>query len=165
VPDLSSPTFQIAYLVGTSIVFSIVALVTRPTRRRLFGAICAIVVFTALSAPIDELGAKWNLWTCPTLHDPAHPSTIVYFGQATIFVGSIALIGWRVKRAFGIGGLVRFIVAVLVLGCIRDFAGASIFPDLLRFGPQPGALIADAAAWAVVALVALVVPAIVDRPR
>jgi hypothetical protein len=163
VPDLTSPAFQIAYLVGTSVVFAIVALVTRPTRRRLFGAICAIGVFTAISAPIDEIGARTKLWTYPALQEAGHPSTIIYLGQATIFVGSIALIGWRVHRAYGFGGLVRLTIAVLVLGCIRDFSAAAIFPDLLHFGPQPGALLGDAAAWGAVALVALVVPAIVDR--
>jgi hypothetical protein len=161
---LSSPLFQIAYLVGTTIGFLVVTLATRAPRRRVFGAVCAIVVFTALSAPIDNLGARWNLWRYPGCHDPPHPSIVVYLGQATIFVGSLALIGWRVQRAFGARGLVTMTIVVLVVGCIRDFTAAAIFPDVMVFGPMPGALLADAAAWAVVLLVALVVPRIVSGP-
>ncbi len=53
--------------------FSVVAFLSRANVRRLVGAVCSVLVFTALSAPIDELGARAGLWTYPTCVSPAHP--------------------------------------------------------------------------------------------
>jgi hypothetical protein len=161
---LTSPAFQIGYLVWTLFVFGVVTLVTRPGRRRLLGAVVAIVVFTAISAPIDELAARWNLWTYPECNVPPHPSIAIYLGQSTMFVGCLASIGGRVQRAFGVRGLLVLTVMVLVLGPIRDFGAAAILPDLIRFGPQPAALLGDVAAWAVVVIVALGVTRLVGGP-
>ena len=159
-----SPSFQVAYLIFASVVFLVVAWATGARRRRVLGALAAVATFTALSAPIDELGARRGWWTYPSCVDPAHPPLLVYVGQALVFVGGVAFLGWRVQRRWGVFGVLRFVVIVCLLGLVRDSVGAAIFPEVLRFGPAPAAQLADVAAWAVVVVVGLVVPRVVAGP-
>jgi hypothetical protein len=105
-----------------------------------------------------------GLWFYPSCVEPTHPPLAVYFGQALIFVGCLALLGWRVQRAFGARGLVVLGVVVCLVGLARDFSAAAFFPEILRFGPSPAAQLADVAAWLVVLTVALVVTRIVAGP-
>jgi hypothetical protein len=155
---------QLAYLAGTSALFAGVAFLTRATRRRLVGAVCSVLAFTAASAPIDGIGARFDLWSYPCWTDPPHPPVIVYLGQALEFVGGLALIGWRVQRAFGARGLGVMCVVTCGLGLVRDYSVATLFPDLLRFGPAPASEIADVVAWAVVLLFALGVTRVIAGP-
>ena len=156
--------FLVGYLAGTLALFCAVAWLTRAKPRRIAGALAAVAVFTALSAPIDNLGAATGLWSYPTCESPPHPPLAAYLGQALEFVGSLALIGWRVQRRFGARGIAWLFAIALPLGACRDFSAAAIFPDVIRFGPQPAALIADVAAWAVVVLVALGVSRMIAGP-
>ena len=71
--------FQVVYLISTLIVFCLVALFTRARVWRIVGAVCSVLVFTAISAPIDNLGARWGLWTYPSCTNPPHPPLIVVF--------------------------------------------------------------------------------------
>jgi hypothetical protein len=163
-PFVFTTRFQIVYLVGTLAVFAAVAFFSRAGARRVAGALCSVLVFTALSAPIDNFGARHDLWTYPSCQNPAHPPLAVYVGQALMFVGTMALIGWRVQRRFGLRGVAWLAAIVCALGAIRDFSVAAALPDLLRFGPMPAALFADLAAWAIIVLVALGVTRLVAGP-
>ena len=156
--------FQIIYLVATLAIFGAVVFFSRARARRVAGAVCSVIVFTALSAPIDNFGARHDLWTYPSCLNPPHPPLLVYVGQALMFVGTIALIGWRLERRFGTRGLLWLLGIVCVVGAIRDFSVAAVLPDLLRFGPMPGSLFADLAAWAIVVAVALGVTRVIAGP-
>jgi hypothetical protein len=156
--------FLVGYVAGTSALFCAVAWLSRAKARRIAGALAAVAVFTAISAPIDNLGAATGLWIYPTCNDPPHPPLLAYVGQALEFVGCLALIGWRVQRSFGARGIVWLFAIALPLGACRDFSAAAIFPDVMRFGAQPAALFADVAAWAVVVIVALGVSRLVAGP-
>lgn len=151
--------FQVAYLVATFTIFVAVAALTRARARRIAGAVASVLVFTTLSAPMDELAARLGWWTYPS--SPPHPPLPVYLGQAFVFVGNVALIGWRVQRRFGARGVAWLAMLVCVVGAIRDFVVAAVWHELITFGPQPQALAADVAAWGVVVLVALTVTRLV----
>ncbi len=163
--------FQVAYLAGTLAAFAAVAWLSRARLRRVAGALASALVFTALSAPIDALGARGGWWSYPSCVDPPHPPLAVYLGQALLFVGNLALIGWRVQRRFGARGVAALAAIVCAGGVLRDFAVAARLPDFIRFGPLPASAVADAFAWATVVLVALAVtrlvagPARADAPR
>jgi hypothetical protein len=156
--------FQIIYVLGTFALFCAVAFATRAGWRRIAGAVCAVLVFTAISAPIDNFGAATGLWTYPSCENPPHPPLGAYLGQAFMFVGTIALIGWRVQRSFGARGLAFLAGIVCVLGLVRDLSVAAAMPELIQFGPMPAAAFADIAAWGIVLLVALVVTRVVAGP-
>jgi len=156
--------FLVGYVAGTSALFGAVAWLSRARLRRIAGALAAVAVFTALSAPIDNLGAATGLWVYPSCNDPPHPPLAAYLGQALEFVGCLALIGWRIQRRFGARGIAWLFALALPLGACRDFGAAAIFPDVIRFGAMPGALLADVAAWAVVLIVALGVSRVIAGP-
>lgn len=150
-----TPRFQLAYLAATLVVFCVLALLTRAGARRVAGAVCSALVFTALSAPVDHLAARQGWWRYPSCVNPAHPPLAVYLGQALLFVGTIALIGWRVQRRFGARGVMILAAIVCSLGLARNLAVAAALPDVIRFGPMPAAALADLGAWALVVLVAV----------
>ncbi len=150
-----STGFQVAYLAGAIVFFAVLALVTGAPPRRIVGALASVVVFTALSAPIDTLGARVGWWTYPSCVDPPHPPLVVYVGQALIFVGGVALVGWRVQRWWGRRGLARFAAFVCVAGLVRDMTVAAVLPRMIQFGPAPAAQLADLGAWAIVVTVGL----------
>jgi hypothetical protein len=163
-PAVFTPKFQVVYAAAMLLLFSVVAFLTRATPRRVAGAFCSVVVFTALSAPIDTFGMRTGLWTYPSCLDPPHPPLLVYIGQALEFVGCIALIGWRVQRRFGARGIAVLAAVVCTLGAVRDFSVAAALPQVMHMGPLPGSLIADVAAWGIVVSVALGVMRIVSGP-
>jgi hypothetical protein len=157
-----SPTFRVFYIVLGIGVFSLFAFLTRARWRRIAGALAAVAVFTAISAPIDNFGNQTGLWLYPGYPDPPHhPPLDIYIGQALIFVGIAALLGYRVARAWGLRGIITFIAVFCTLGLIRDFSAAAMFPKVIQFGPSPSAQIADVLAWLIIVLVGLGVTRIV----
>jgi hypothetical protein len=50
------------------------------------------------------------------------------------------------------------------LGLVRDYTVATLFPNLLRFGPAPASELADVAAWGVVLLFALGITRVIAGP-
>jgi hypothetical protein len=159
-----TPTFQVVYTASMLLLFCVVAFFTRATPRRVAGALSGVVVFTAISAPIDTVGLRTGLWSYPSCIDPPHPPLLAYVGQALEFVGCIALIGWRVQRRFGARGVAWLAAVVCTLGAVRDFSVAAALPQVMHMGPLPGSLIADLLAWGVVVSVSLCVMRIVSGP-
>src|SRR5689334_3833949 len=156
--------FQIRYVIAAIVMFAIAARLTRARWRRIAGALCSVAVFTALSAPIDTLARHTGWWTYPSTSDPPHPPLPVYIGQALIFVGIFALIGWRVQRRFGARGVAVFAVVATLVGLARDFTVAAIIPGTIAWGDAPAAQLADLGAWGCVLIVALGVTRLVAGP-
>ena len=156
--------FRVVYLTATLAVFCVVALLTRAGARRLAGAVCSVLVFTAISEPIDSLGARWGLWSYPSCVNPPHPPLAVYLGQAFVFVGTIALRGWRVQRRFGTRGVVWLTAIVCSVGLVRDLSVAAVLPNVIRFGAMPISAFADVVAWAIVVVVPLSVTRVLAGP-
>lgn len=150
-----TPRFQLVFLMATLALFWAVAWATRAGVRRVLGALCSVLVFIAISAPIDNFGARSGLWTYPSCVDPPHPPLAVYVGQALEFVGTLALIGWRVQRRFGAQGALGLTVLVCIVGLARDLSVAAAMPEMIRFGAMPASAIADVVAWLIVVFVAL----------
>lgn len=159
-----TPGFQAVYLVVTLVAFSAVALATGATVRVVFGAATSVVVFTAISAPIDTLALKAGWWSYPSCQTPPHPPLPVYVGQAALFVGCAALLGVPLQRRFGKRGALGLAAVACSLGVVRDFSVAAFFPGVIRFGPAPTAVLADIGAWLIVVLVALSVTRLIAGP-
>jgi hypothetical protein len=161
--------FQVVYLTATLGAFTLAARLARARLRRALAALCAVLVFFALSAPIDNFAARMGWWTyptwnCPTCVNLPHPPPAVYLGQSLLFVGCLAILGWRIQRRSGARGLALLALAVCIAGPIRDFSVAAALPDVIRFGPMPAAALADVAAWAIVLGTALAVPRLIAGP-
>jgi hypothetical protein len=159
-----TPLFQVLYPAAMLAAFSGLAWLTRAGTRRIAGALCAVLVFTALSAPIDTVGLRTGMWGYPSCVDPPHPPLPVYVGQALAFVGCLALVAWRVQRRWGARGIAKLAVVVCCVGAVRDFTVAAVLPDVIWIGPAPASVFADMAAWAVVVAVAVGVTRLVAGP-
>jgi hypothetical protein len=149
------------YLAFASFVFALVARLTRASRRRLVGALVSVIAFTAASGSIDDFAIARRWWRYPSWVAPPHPSLVVYLGQALIFVGTVALVGWRVERRFGARGVAVLSIVVCVGGLMRDLSVAALLPSMIQFGAMPASVIADLAAWALVVAFALVITRLV----
>ncbi len=135
--------FQIYYVSAMTVIFFLVAYFTRATTRRTLGALAAVAVFTAISAPIDLLAGRRGWWWYPSV--VGHPPLLSYLGQSLEFVGTIALVGWRISRRFGWRGALAVLILVCGLGLARDLTVAAFIP-VIRFGSGPMPLLADVGA-------------------
>jgi uncharacterized membrane protein (DUF485 family) len=70
-----------------------------------------------------------------------YPAVILLFA-------ALALVGWRVTRRFGWRGQAVFMVALAILGTLRDYAWAARLPNLIVFAPGVGPALVDAVCWA-----------------
>ena len=152
--------FQILYLSAMTVVFFVIAYFTRATMKRTAGALAAVAVFTLLSKPMDVTAARHGWWSYPAV---VNPPLLFYVGQALEFVGTTALVGWRVNRRFGWRGVVAVVTWVCGLGLARDLSVAHFSP-VIRFGSGPVPLFADVGAWMIVAGIALGVTRMIAGP-
>lgn len=119
---------------------------TRATARRVAGALIGGVAVGAAGMGVETLAHTMGWWRYPsveTLYGPPlmYPALVLLFA-------ALALIGWRVTRRFGWHGQATFLVALAVLGTLRDYRWAARLPELIVFAPGIGPALAGAACWA-----------------
>ena len=153
--------FQIFYVLAMTVVFFVIAHFTRARARRTVGALAAVIVFILLSKPIDLTAARYGWWRYPAV---VNPPLLFYVGQALEFVGTTALVGWRINRRFGWRGAATVSALVCGLGLPRDLTVAR-FTQVIRFGPGPIPWIADVGAWMIVVGTALGITRVVGGAK
>jgi hypothetical protein len=118
---------------------------TRPTSRRVVGALAggAAVGFFGIGAIV--LGNSIGVWRVPIFWTP-YFVTLFYLGLA-ISVTPIYLVTWRLARRFGWRGLAVFIGIVAIIGPPRDYLYAARFPAWMVFARGVVPILADAAAY------------------
>jgi hypothetical protein len=106
---------------------------TRATARRIAGALAGggIVGFAAIG--VTALAGVLGWWRVPGFWTP-HRLPIYYLGFA-ISCAPIYLVTWRIARRFGRRGLATFLGAVAVVGPLRDYRIAAMFPEWMVFAP------------------------------
>jgi len=124
---------------------------TRPTSRRVVGALAGGAAVGCMGLGAIALGNALGLWRVPIVRTPDFLA-LFYLGFV-ISCSPIYLITWRVARRFGWRGLAVFIGAVAVIGPPRDYLIAAKFPEWMVFAPGVAPILADAAAY--VGIVAL----------
>lgn len=134
--------FTCAYLVA------LVAVVyfTRPTSRRLVGALAGGAAVGCFGMGAIVLGNASGLWRVPITWTPYFVS-LFYLGLA-ISVTPIYLVTWRLARRFGWRGLAVFIGIVTIIGPPRDYLYAATYPAWMVFAPGVAPILADAATYA-----------------
>jgi hypothetical protein len=124
---------------------------TRPTARRIAGALAGGAVVGLLALGALALGEEQGLWRVPSGVTPYFRLQL-YLGFA-ISMAPTYLITWRVARRFKWRGLAVFLGAVAVIGPPRDYLIAATFPEWMVFSSGVAPVLADAAIY--VGLVAL----------
>jgi hypothetical protein len=147
-----------AYLVELVIVIYF----TRPTSRRVVGALAGGAVVGCFGLGAIVLGNSLGLWRVPIFWTP-YFLTLFYLGLV-ISVSPIYLITWRLVRRFGWRGLAVFTCIVGVIGPPRDYLFAKTFPAWMVFAPGVAPIIADAVAYIGIVLIGHVVMHLIAGP-
>lgn len=124
---------------------------TRPTSRRVVGALAGGAAVGCFGLGAIALGNALGLWRVPISWTPSFLA-LFYLGFA-ISVTPIYFITWRVARRFGWRGLAVFTCIVTIIGPPRDYLFAATFPEWMVFAPGVAPILADAATY--VGIVAL----------
>lgn len=106
---------------------------TRATARRAAGALLGGIAVAVVGVGVETLAHRQGWWRYPSVETPYGPP-LMYPIVVLIFAG-LALIGWRVARRFGWRGQAAFLVAVALLGTLRDYAVAAWFLQFIVFAP------------------------------
>ena len=129
-----------------SVVMVVTAYLTRPTRRRIIGALIGGSAVGLVGVGIECLAHARGWWRYPFVDTPYGPPLI--YPVVILMFTALALIGWRVTRRFGWRGQAVFLSAVTIVGTLRDYRIAAWLPQFIVFAPGIGIVLLDAACWA-----------------
>ena len=126
-------------------VLVVVIYFTRPSLRRIGGALAGGAAGGCLLLIVFVLGDVYGLWR-GTL--PSRPGLLMLFYISTaISCAPIYLCTWRVVRHFGRRGLTVFLCGMALIGPPRDYLIAAKYPEWILFTPGVAPILADAAAY------------------
>jgi len=156
-------TIAQTYLIGGIylVVLIVVAVVTRPTWRRLAGAVAGGVIGVLAACGIIPLGELMGWWHM-VIPWKSHYLAILLFG--CVPCGFIFLITWRIARRFGRRGLAVFLAFVAVIGPPRDYWWMRQFPEWGHYGPGIAPILAVSAGYVIMVLVGHAVMSLVAGP-
>jgi hypothetical protein len=135
---------------------------TRPTSRRVVGALAGGAAVGCMGIGAIVLGNALELWRVPIVWTPSFLA-LFYLGFA-ISASPIYLITWRLARRFGWRGLAVFTCIVAIIGPPRDYLFAATFPAWMVFAPGIAPIIADALAYIGIVLIGHAVMRLVAGP-
>jgi hypothetical protein len=158
-------TMQQLILIATGVylvVLVVTAYFSRATRRRATGALIGGAAVAVVGVGIECLAHAVGWWRYPSIETPYGPP-LMYPVIAFLFA-ALALIGWRVTRRFGWRGQAGLLVAVALLGTLRDYRVAAWLPQFIVIAPGIGIVLVDAACWSGLLVVAQVVMRLAAGP-
>jgi len=156
-------TLQIIVMSGAYLIaLCVLIYFTRPTVRRVAGALVGGAVVALLALKIIALCEALGWWHIPFLATPSF-LPLFYFGLA-ISCAPIYLVTWRVARRFGWRGIAVCVGIVAVIGPPRDYAYAATFPKWMVFSPGIAPIVADSAAYILIVVMGHMVMRLVAGP-
>ena len=129
---------------------------------RLAGALCGGAVFGVVGLLAVALGERQGWWRVPKAGS-SHFQLLLWLVIAASCT-PVYLITWRVARRFGGRGLAILAVASAVIGPLRDYRVAAMFPDWVAFSPGLVPGLAVATIYALLVIVGHAVMRIVSGP-
>ena len=113
---------------------------TRPTARRLAGALAGGATFGVVALGSVALGEKVGWWWMAIPWEPYFLALL--FLDALLSCTPIYLLPWRVVRRFGWRGLAVVVVALRILGPPRDYRFMATHPEWGAYAPGLAPLVA-----------------------
>jgi hypothetical protein len=127
------------------IVLMAVIYFTKPTLRRLGGALIGGAVGGGLFLTLFNLGRVYGFWRASL---PLKQGLLILFYIGTaISLTPFYLVTWRVSRRFGYRGLTVFLGVVALIAPPRDYLIASKHPEWIVFSPGVAPIFADSATY------------------
>ena len=140
----------------------IVIYFTRPTGRRIVGAVVGGAAAGLFGLGAIALCGALGWWRIPFA--PAPYFLPLFYLGTWISLTPIYLVTWRLARRFGRRGLAVFVGIVTVIGAPRDYFIAAMFPKWMVFAPGVAPILADAAAYFVIVVLGHAVMRLVAGP-
>jgi hypothetical protein len=144
------------------VVMIVTAYFTRATTRRVIGALIGGLTIGLVGVGVESMAHAMGWWRYPFVETPYGPPLI--YPVVVFLFTALALVGWRVSRRFGWHGQAMFLGAVTIVGTLRDYRVAALFPQLIVFPPGIGTVLVDAACWAGMLALAQMVMRLVAGP-
>jgi hypothetical protein len=132
--------FNVIYLV----VLIGVILLTRPTPRRVVGAVAGGLAFGFVALGIIALGERFGLWHMAITWD-AYFLALLAIGMAE--AAFVFLITWRIARRWGWRGLAVVVCLVAIIGPPRDYWYMARFPEWGYYSPGMAPILAISATY------------------
>ena len=132
------------------ILLAVVVIVTRPSLRRMAGAIAGAFASGAAAVAVIavcELAGWWHFtmrW---------EPSYLIQLGISIGLGAFVFLLTWRLARRFGGRGLAIALLLAAVLGPFRDSAYMWMFPEWGYYAPGIAPMLAISVAYVVIGVV------------
>lgn len=139
-----------------------VAYLTRAKMLRIAGALAGAAVFGVVAMPAIGLGQNYGWWRVPQ-SGSVHFRLLLWLSLA-FSCAPVYLITWRVARRFGGLGLTGFTLAAAVIGPVRDYQVAKIFPSWIAFSPGIAPILAIALIYSALIVVGHAVMRTVSGP-
>jgi hypothetical protein len=135
---------------------------TRPTWRRLWGALGGGAAVGCFGMGAIVLGNTLGLWHVPIFW--RWYFVALFFLGLAISCTPIYLVTWRLVRRFGWRGLAVFTGIVAIIGPPRDYMYATKFPAWMVFAPGVAPILADAMAYIGIVLIGHTVMQMIAGP-
>ena len=119
---------------------------TRATQRRFLGALAGGLAVAVVGVGVEILFQTLGFWHYPSAEQPYGP--LLMYPVVVLMWAGYSLIGWRMMRRFGWRGQVVFLVAVTVLGTLRDYLVAGQALGFIALAPGIATVLVDAVCWA-----------------
>ena len=139
-----------------------VAYWSRAKVSRIAGALSGGAVFGTVAVLAFALGENQGWWRVPQVGS-SHFWLLLWLGFS-VSCAPIYLITWRAARRFGGRGLAVFALAAAIIGPLRDYKVAAMFPDWIAFSPGSTPLLAVATIYVLLVVVGHAVMRIVSGP-
>jgi hypothetical protein len=118
---------------------------TGATTRQVLGALAGGAVVAVVGFGVEVLCQALGLWRYPS-DDTGYGPLAMYPAFVLIFAW-LALLGWQVIRRFGWRGGIVFLVAIAVLGTVRDYKVAQQAANVIALTPGITTVLVDLVAW------------------
>lgn len=155
-------TQQLHLLNGLALViFVVVAVLTRPTARRIAGALAGAAVAGVAALGIIALGERVGWWHFVIAWE-SYFLALLWLNFT--LCAYIYLITWRIDRRFGRRGLAVVVAAAAVIGPPRDYWYMNRFPEWGAYAPGFAPVLAISATYVVFVVLGHVVMRLVAGP-
>jgi hypothetical protein len=131
------------------VVLAVVTFLTRPTTRRMVGALAGAGVAGVAGLGIVAVGESAGWWHFVLTWSPYF---LTLMCVAITLCGFVFLLTWRLARRFGGRGLAVAVFAAAVLGPVRDYAYVARFPEWGSYAPGPAPVFAISAAYVILGI-------------
>jgi hypothetical protein len=159
---LSSTMILLAVSVVLPLMVLLVALLTRPRKRRLLGAFVGGFAYALMHITWDTLASLAGWWRFV-----GGPHAPLWYYVGSLFWGvCTALLGWRVQRQFGLRGAAIYLLGMAVIGTVNDYVGKAALDAsaIIAFAPGFAPVVADLLCCGTNALTALLAMHLVSGP-